>query len=136
MANITFKISTGTITLDGSSVILSTTSYAGNDKRMPQNPTHIQGKNNPDKISIHCIGPLPTGTYKIGMWGQHDVGANSAQLTQLTGKTYGRDGFYIHGQEEPGGPNYLEESEGCVVVPHFDRLKISELKPDILTVVI
>jgi hypothetical protein len=134
--SITFKISTGTIYNDSDNTVLSTTSYAGNNKRTPINPTHIQGKNNPEKISIHFIGPLPPGKYEIGSFGQNKVGANSAPLTQIEGENYGRNNFYIHGQEAPDGQNYGEESEGCVVVPHFDRLKIAALKPGILNVIV
>jgi len=131
--SITFKISTGTITADGSNTILSTSAFAGNNSRMPQNPTKIQGMNNPNMCSLHFIGPLPLGEYSIGPFTSHpEVGENSAQLTQISGESYGRSDFFIHG---PGSVDPLNSSEGCIVVPHFDRLRISELKPEKLNVI-
>lgn len=136
MTSITFQISTGTVTKDDGTVI-TTSAYAGNDSRTPQNPTHIQGKNNPDKCSVHFIGPLPPGDYSIGKWGTYGVGQNAAPLTPINvPEIYGRSGFYIHGQETPEGPNYLQESEGCLVIPHNDRMKVIALNPSQITVIV
>ncbi len=135
--NITFQITTGTVTNDDDGTVLSSSAYAGNDSRTPQNPNKIQGKNNPDKCSLHCIGPLPPGIYSIGTWGTYDVGQNAAPLTPINvPEIYGRSGFYIHGQEAPTGVNYLQESEGCIVVPHNDRMTIIKLAPAQVTVII
>jgi hypothetical protein len=135
--SITFKITTGTITNDEDSTVLTSSAYAGNDSRIPQNPNRIHGKNNPNMCSVHFIGPLPPGKYNIGSFENHPVvGENSAQLTQISGNTFGRSAFFIHGQEAPNGSNYLQESEGCIVVPHNDRLKIAALAPKILTVIV
>jgi len=133
--NIIFQISTGIIT-DDNGLTLSILAYAGNNKRVPQNPNKLQGKNNAFYCDTHNIGPLPPGIYSIGAWGSYNVGQNAAPLTPIScPELYGRGGFYIHGQEEPGNINYGEESEGCLVVPHNDRLKIIALKPTTLTVI-
>jgi len=135
--NLTFQISSGIITQDDGSII-TTSAYAGNNKRVPQNPNKLQGKNNAFYCDTHNIGPLPPGIYSIGAWGSYaNVGQNAAPLTPIScPELYGRGGFYIHGQEEPGNINYGEESEGCCVVPHNDRLKIIALKPTQLTVIL
>ena len=134
--NIIFQISTGIIT-DDNGLTLSILAYAGNNKRVPQNPNKLQGKNNAFYCDTHNIGPLPPGIYSIGAWGSYNVGQNAAPLTPIScPELYGRGGFYIHGQEEPGNINYGEESEGCCVIPHNDRLKIIALKPTQLTVIL
>jgi hypothetical protein len=135
MINITFQISTGYITDDAGN-LLSSVAYAGNDSRTPQNPDHIQGKNNPEMTGIEFIGPLPVGVYNVGPFGNYPVvGVNAAKLSQMSGESYGRGDFYIHGQENPNSINFGQESEGCLVVPHSDRLIIAALIPTQLTVI-
>jgi len=91
-----------------------------------------EGKNNPDMEDVHSTGPLPAGTYSVGPWGDHPpVGPESAKLTQTSGESYGRDGFYIHG---PGDADYGQESKGCIVIPHAEREAVMALNPDQITV--
>lgn len=115
---LSFSQSTGIMSLNGQPIAQG---WAGNDSRPGVNPDHIHGFNNPDAQSIHCIGPLPQGTYTIGVWGDHPVvGANSAPLTQVEGETFGRNGFFIHGP----GADPANSSEGCIVIPHDQRLVV------------
>lgn len=118
--NINFSQSSGKITDDNGKLIA--TGWAG----------HGLGKNNPDWENVHDVGPLPKGLYRVGAWGDHPpLGPNSAPLTQVAGGTYGRSGMYIHG---PGTTDYGQESKGCIVVPHDERLRIITLNPNTVTV--
>ena len=83
--------------------------------------------------AIHNIGPLPQGVYHCGPWGNYPkVGPNACPLTQISGETFGRSGFFIHG---PGQTDPLNSSEGCIVVPHDDRIKLLGAQPATITVV-
>ena len=138
--NLTFKITTGTITTDEGEVITDQ-AFAGNDSRPGVNPDHLQGRNNPEMCSVHKIGPLPCAAtpdaepcvYVFGAWGTvPGLGQNVSCLTQISGETYGRDGFFMHGEsaEDP-----MNSSEGCVCVPHDPRVAIKNMVPDTLTVI-
>jgi hypothetical protein len=83
------------------------------------------GKNNPAMEDAHCIGPLPKGVYTIGPWeAQHGrLGTLVAPLIQVSGETFGRSAFFIHGPASDP-EHYGQESMGCTVVPRADRLKI------------
>jgi hypothetical protein len=48
------------------------------------------------------------------------VGANSAPLTQVEGETFGRNDFFIHGP----GADPANSSEGCIVIPHDERMAV------------
>ena len=129
--NLNFSQSTGIITQDNG-VVVTTLAFAGNNYRADMNPTGIKGRNNPLIQDVHCIGPLPQGLYRVGTWGTyHPVGQNAAPLTQIGGNTYGRSGFFIHG---PGANDPMNSSEGCICVPHDDRMKIIALNPTTVTV--
>jgi len=115
---LTYSQSTGIMTRNGEEIARG---WAGNDSRPKVNPDRVHGYNNPDAQNLHCIGPLPQGLYKIGEWGVHpELGAHSAPLTQVSGETYGRSGFYIHGP----GADPANSSEGCIVIPHDPRLAV------------
>lgn len=130
--NLTFSQSQGTITQDDGTLVTDQ-AFAGNDSRPGVNPTHIQGRNNPDAQGIHKIGPLPQGVYTLGAWEEHPrLGPICSPLTQISGETFGRDAFYIHG---PSSLDYANSSEGCIVVPHVPREAIMNLAPDTITVV-
>ena len=90
------------------------------------------GKNEHEMESVHNTGPLPCGTYDVGAWGDHGaLGPDSAPLTQTSGESFGRNGFYIHG---PGTTDYGQESKGCIVIPRSERLVVEGLAPDTITV--
>jgi hypothetical protein len=130
--NLNYQITTGQLTDDDGNLVA--TGFSGNNSRPLVNPNQIQGMNNPDEVSVHKIGPLPPGTYDVGTWGTHtDLGPISATLTQTSGETYGRGEFYIHGPSTD--PNqYWNSSEGCICIPHDERLKVMNLNPDQITV--
>lgn len=56
-------------------------------------------------------GPLPTGSYSIGIPASHGKLGLSAPLTYHSKFKVRSGGFYIHGQGPKG-------SDGCIVVPH------------------
>jgi len=130
--NLNFSQHTGWITKDDGSVITKL-AFAGNDSRPDTNPNHIQGRNNPAMQDKHSIGPLPQGLYRVGIWGRYPkVGGDAAPLTWIGGvDNFGRSDFFIHGP----GDDYWNSSEGCIIVPHDDRIKIEALKPTTITVV-
>ena len=120
MININYSIRNGHVTQDDGSLIA--TGWSGNH----------DGKDNVYMTSFHDVGPLPIGIYNIGPFITHPIlGPLSAQLTQISGETYGRSGFFIHG---PGTTDYGQESKGCVILTHDDRLKVIALNPAQLTV--
>jgi len=82
------------------------------------------GKNNPDKVSVHKVGPLPPGLYRIGFLqdGGH-LGPEVLALTQVFGDSYGRSGFYIHGSN---AAHPETSSEGCIIAPRFAREAINK----------
>jgi len=93
-----------------------------------------EGKNNPAMQHIHCVGPLPQGVYKMSPWsadgvkmpGHESVGPMVTMLTQISGETYEREGFFIHGPAV-GRASYGQESKGCIVIPHNQRLVVRAL---------
>jgi len=108
--------------------------YAGNNSRPGVNPTHIQGMNNPKAQHLHCIGPLPQGSYTIEKPIHHPVlGVLAMPLTpDPSNEMYGRDGFYIHGGS--GDPAH-NESEGCIIMQrHYREFDVGLRTPAILTV--
>jgi len=120
--SLTFQQSTGLVTDSAGEVVAH--AWAGNG----------EGLNNPAMQAVRCVGPLPQGTYRVGTWEEQHPGLGPmvVHLQQIAGETFGRDGFYIHG---PSSTHYMQESKGCVVVPHEQRQKIHDLDPDFLVVV-
>ncbi len=129
--NLNYSQSSGLITDDDGTIVAQ--GFSGNDSRPGVNPEHIHGYNNPDAQEIHGIGPIPRAVWTVGIWCTHPVlGDFSASLTPVpdTGDTFGRTGFFIHGP----GTDLLNSSEGCIVVPHPQRLAVMALQPDTITV--
>ncbi len=113
-----YSQSTGILTRDGVELAHG---WAGNDSRPGANPAHKHGYNNPDAEQLHQIGPLPQGVYKIIEWQDEHPGLGPivAILQQVSGETYGRGEFRIHGAD---AADPLNSSEGCIVLPHDDRV--------------
>ena len=130
--NLYWSQSKGQMTDDDGHAIA--TGWAGNNKNPKWNPRKTPGKNCTAYEDMHNIGPLPRGLYKVGQWGPHpELGELSATLTQIDGETFGRDSFYIHGPDKD--PEfYGEESRGCIVLPHDQRLKVAALNPTMVKV--
>jgi hypothetical protein len=130
--NLNYSQTSGQITDDDGNLIA--TGFAGNDSRPIVNPNRIHGFNNPDAQNLHKIGPLPQGVYEVGSWGDHPpLGLFSATLTQISRESYGRDGFWIHGESST---DPLNSSEGCIVLGHSDRLAVMNLNPQTITVTV
>jgi hypothetical protein len=129
--NLNFSQSTGFVTKDDGTFVAK--GWSGNDYRPKENPTRIQGRNNPAMQDKHCVGPLPRDMYRVGPWEPHaELGQLSASLTSMgVGESFGRDGFYIHG---PGGDDPANCSMGCIVIPHDARVAVAALNPTTITV--
>lgn len=94
---------------------------------------HGEGRNNPDAVRQQGVGPLPPGVYKIGPAFDHDhLGPCVMRLTQVIGQSYGRDAFFLHGDNasHPG-----ESSDGCVVQGPSVRTRVAASADSVLVVV-
>lgn len=77
------------------------------------------GKNNPDAEHQRGVGPLPVGRYDVVGPSNHErLGPFVFRLQQVEGPTYGRSGFFIHGdsRKNPG-----EASSGCIILSRHAR---------------
>jgi len=91
----------------------------------------------PDDQNIKNTGPLPEGKYTInpkeikgiryflrhlkGDWGRFRVVLHPSKDT----RTYGRDGFFLHGGEYPG-------SAGCIDVGKYDNMLFNRIDHGLL----
>lgn len=95
---------------------------------------HSAGMNNPLYQNVEKVGPLPEGSYLIGV--PRDTvkhGKFVLPLIPQTGSvTFGRSGFLIHGDNI-----HLDHtaSEGCIIVPRDVRQKIYDSGVHLLVVV-
>lgn len=87
------------------------------------------GKNNPAMQNVKSVGPLPCGRYKV------KPARLSTRLGPITlnlepdpaNEMFGRDLFRIHGEVPPPAlPGHA--SDGCIVLGHWDRLKIEAIR--------
>lgn len=103
-------------------VIYETNGYAGRGV----------GKNNPDYEMRRGLGPLPAGRYHVlGPFDHHRFGPICFRLLQITGPTYGRSGFLIHGDSiaRPG-----KASSGCIILGRDAREAVREFDVEYLDV--
>jgi hypothetical protein len=101
---VTFSISDGQI-ISGNGPVLGP-AYAGH-------PPHV---NDPNACEMVGIGPIPPGLYEIGppIDRPKSVGVYAMALEPCVGTdTYGRSGFYIHGDDAAKSPQ--SSSDGCIV---------------------
>lgn len=95
---------------------------------------HGAGRNNPDMETIHNVGPIPAGLWKIGKpFSSSKHGPFCLEITPLPEtETHGRSGFLMHGdaQEHPG-----EASLGCIVQSRAVRELVAKSGDDLLEVV-
>lgn len=107
-----FQISTGKLRQDEGEVVAI--GYSG----------HGEGKNNPDMISVHDVGPIPIGDWTIE-GPPMDTKSHGPYVLRLTPKpgteVYGRSGFLNHGDSahHPG-----EASLGCMITPRTIREQV------------
>jgi uncharacterized protein RhaS with RHS repeats len=94
------------------------------------------GNNNPIDQDVHYYGPPPQGFYNIGPIlpkGPGRTGKNVLHLTPDPGTdTWGRTGFYIHGDNSCGCHT---ASEGCIILSPNIRNKIGHSGDPCLEVV-
>ena len=86
---------------------------------------HGEGVNNPDFQEQHDVGPIPRGTWTIGPAITHPrMGPLCMALTpDETTETFGRSGFFIHGDLPDG---LRDASHGCIVLAHATRLALAD----------
>lgn len=121
-----FNQTTGVISAEDGTIV--THGWSGNH----------DGKNNPDKQEIPCLGPLPRGTYAIQPWEAHHdhLGPMVAFLKpDPANEMFGRGDFFIHGPANDP-TKYGQESKGCIVVPREGRQAVKDLDPDTMVVII
>lgn len=111
---------TGHLSQDGK---LVGTGYAG----------HGAGIDNPSDQNEQGVGPLPRGTYSIAK-PENDpkLGPVAMRLTQTSGESYGRAGFFIHGDNSECNES---ASEGCIIMSRTVRDEIAASNDHALTVV-
>lgn len=106
-----YKQATGELTLDGKLVGVG---YSG----------HGIGVNNGVLQDVVDVGPIPVGSYMIGVAVDHPkLGPLALPLTPNDpNSTFGRDDFWIHGEN----PSHIgQSSEGCIIQANATRTAIS-----------
>lgn len=78
----------------------------------------LTNKNNPDRQQVRGLGPLPRGTYRVGI-ATSSKGPLTIELHQTSGETFGRSLFRIHGERTHGPAGFA--SEGCIIMSHSTR---------------
>lgn len=108
-----YYISRGTFVYAKTGAILSRECWSG----------HGPAKNDPKCVEQKGVGPLPPGLYTYGLAedGGH-LGPLVMALTQTSGETYGRSGFFIHGATFT---NPEMSSDGCIIAGRETRIAIN-----------
>jgi hypothetical protein len=78
----------------------------------------LTNKNNPDRQQVKGMGPLPRGTYRVGIT-TSSKGPLTIELHQVSGESFGRSLFRIHGERTHGPAGFA--SEGCIIMSHSTR---------------
>lgn len=118
MASFTFQISTGRLT-NRAGDLVTDAAFAG----------HGAGLNNVAWQAVKGVGPLPVGTYKIGTIRDGGrLGPAAMPLSQLSGASNGRSGFWIHGAS---ATHRALSSDGCLILERSVRLRVdAESNPE------
>ncbi len=97
--------------------VLIATGYAGGN--CGANPAGI---NNPLMQSQRCIGPIPIGTYTVGIpLPNGKLGPFALPLIpDGTNEMFGRSAFFMHGDTSALNQS---ASEGCIIMPRAVREK-------------
>lgn len=75
---------------------------------------HGEGLNNPKLEMVHNLGPLPKGTWEIGLFfDDKHLGYCVAALRPTSQDVFGRGGFFIHGDNKR--MNHTA-SDGCIIL--------------------
>lgn len=109
--------------------------WPSSDKSAQGYSGHGEGKNKPLLQTAKDVGPIPTGIWHIGPAFTHPhLGPLVMPLLPAHGtNTYGRDHFYIHGENASRPPGLA--SKGCIVLDHWTREAIADGKDRLLVVV-
>lgn len=85
---------------------------------------HGDGINNAAMQSVHDIGPIPRGKYRIGPQQTHPkLGPVAMPLQPYPmNEMFGRSAFFIHG---PHSNDKCDSSEGCIILDRKVRVEIS-----------
>ena len=81
-----------------------------------------RGWNNPSVDNERSLGPLPRGTYAMRVDKHPRFAEPAIRLTQTSGFTHDRSGFWIHGDNARGDGS---ASAGCIVLGRPVRLAIA-----------
>lgn len=114
-----YSQSTGELSYNGRHV---ETGYSG----------RMTNKNNPSRQQVKGLGPIPQGTYRIGKY-TRSKGPYTIILTQISGESFGRNEFRIHGERIKGPPGWA--SEGCIVMGAGTRRLVANSPDNTLVVV-
>jgi hypothetical protein len=91
-----------------------------------------QGLNNSKMEMVHSVGPLPRGTWEIGMFfDDKHLGPCVAALRPTDQDIYGRGGFFIHGDNKLVN---FTASDGCIILPRKLREAIRDSKEKYIAV--
>lgn len=81
-----------------------------------------RGLNQPAADHRRSLGPLPRGEYDMSVDFHPRFAAPAIKLTQTSGLTHDRSGFWIHGDNEAGNRT---ASSGCIVLNKVTRAAIA-----------
>lgn len=94
---------------------------------------HGEGLNNPKLEMVHDLGPIPKGTWEIGMFfNDLHLGPCVAALRPISQETFGRGGFFIHGDNK--SVNHTG-SDGCIILSKTLRETIRDSKETFIAVI-
>lgn len=119
----TYEICSGKLYEDSGAIIAI--GYSGGDKGL--RPDAV---NNPEMVSIPCVGPIPPGRYTLslivdGSGNAIDHEGKKAPVVRLIpdpgNQMHGRDGLLIHGDNPKLDRS---ASEGCVILSKDIRVQI------------
>ncbi len=82
----------------------------------------LTNKNNPARQNVKGMGPITRGVYDIGKT-TYSKRPLTVELHQISGQSFGRSLFRIHGERLHGPAGYA--SAGCIILGPLTRQKIS-----------
>lgn len=77
--------------------------------------------NAPGADRLKSKGPLPRGEYSMRLVSHPRFASPCIKLSQTEGESYGRGGFYIHGDNARGDRS---ASTGCIVLGPLQRKRV------------
>jgi len=111
----TFNISAGSLSKDG--ITIDSDVYSG---------AFPQGFNDPTKMHIPDVGPIPEGFWEIcgPPFSDTEHGPYILRLEPMPGTlTYGRTGFLLHGKPLPPA-DIRAGSKGCICAARETRMRV------------